>query len=453
MKIVMVGPFGLKAKSTMRERALPMAKALAKRGHRLSLIVPPWDSPEDAGQAWVEAGVQIINTPLPTLKGPFFYVQLSHWLTRITLAQEPEVVHLFKPKAFAGLTHVCLYYLRRLGRHQALLVVDEDDWEQAWNDKNNYPPWQKLFFAWQEPWGLKHADEVTVASKALYRLVVKLKVPYQQVHYVPNGLRPMPKPLSLLRDFAQWQERFALVVDEAVDASAEADASAKANVPTSIASTLPSSSNTNIATIQANDFSGRIRAKYNLFGKPVILVYTLFTEFQVESLVAIMHYVKQYLAEARWLVVGRGYFAEEEQLAHLVHTQGLTGQVILAGWVSQSDLPYYFTAANVALHLYDDTLINRTKCSVKLLDLLTAGVAVVASQVGQNVEYIIHNQTGYLVPPHNPKASAQALVQIAMNHAYQYRLSQQAMRHVKQHFRWATLVDRVEKVYEQANVG
>ena len=54
MNIVMIGPFGLQPKATLSVRALPMAKALVARGHSVTLLVPPWDHPADAGREWEE---------------------------------------------------------------------------------------------------------------------------------------------------------------------------------------------------------------------------------------------------------------------------------------------------------------------------------------------------------------------------------------------------------------
>jgi len=63
MQVVMIGPFGLTVKSTMRERALPMAKALVRKGHEVTLVVPPWDSPAEAGQTWSDEGVFGLTRP------------------------------------------------------------------------------------------------------------------------------------------------------------------------------------------------------------------------------------------------------------------------------------------------------------------------------------------------------------------------------------------------------
>jgi len=41
----MIGPFGLRQKGTSRARLVPLAGALADRGHQIKVVLPPWDSP------------------------------------------------------------------------------------------------------------------------------------------------------------------------------------------------------------------------------------------------------------------------------------------------------------------------------------------------------------------------------------------------------------------------
>ena len=96
---------------------------------------------------------------------------------------------------------------------------------------------------------------------------------------------------------------------------------------------------------------------------------------------------------------------------------GLRGAIEYAGWVDATALPEYFARAFVAIHPFDDTLINRTKCSVKLIDLLSAGVPVVADAVGQNAEYIRHNETGVLVASGDVEAMTQAVIDLLRDRA------------------------------------
>jgi glycosyltransferase involved in cell wall biosynthesis len=405
MNIVMIGPFGLQPKGTLSVRALPMAKALAVRGHSVTLLIPPWDHFADAGREWVEDGVQIVNVTLPPRLPLLFHVLLALRLVRRALALRPDVIHFFKPKAYAGLAHFVLWWLRRARlAGQKLpsgvrLVVDEDDWEQAWNAVETYSPAQKRVFAWQERWGLTHADAVVVASRALVDLVQELGVPNSRIFYLPNGVRPPP--------------------------ANQADQG-------------PSS----------EDGAGIVRMLWELDDALVVLLYTRFFEFRPDRIVAILRRVVAGEPRARLLIVGEGLFGEESDLDDRLSAAGLSSQAVFTGWVESDRLPSYFAASDLAIFPFDDTLINRTKCSVKLIDLLAAGLAVVADAVGQNTEYILDGESGLTVPPEDDVAFAGAVLRLLADPDLRVRLGTAAARRVRDRFAWENLVEEVERAYQ-----
>ena len=107
MNIVMIGPFGLQPKATLSVRALPMAKALVSRGHSVTLLVPPWDHPADAGREWEEDGVQVVNLPLPPRLPLLFHGALALRLVQHALAlvggvEVAAVDDAFELRVFAG---------------------------------------------------------------------------------------------------------------------------------------------------------------------------------------------------------------------------------------------------------------------------------------------------------------------------------------------------------------
>lgn len=404
MNIVMIGPFGLRPKGTLSVRALPMAKALVARGHSVTLLIPPWDHPSDAGREWEEDGVRVVNVSLPPKLPLLFHGLLALRLVRRALALHPDVLHCFKPKAYAGLAHFILWWLRRsrlTGRKlpaSVRLVVDEDDWEQAWNDVETYSPAERRVFAWQERWGLTHADAVVVASRALEDLVQELGVPRSRIFYLPNGVRP-----SL---------------------AAEADGD------------RPSEEGAQI-----------VRMLWELDDSLVVLLYTRFFEFRLERVVEILRRVVAGEPRAKLLVVGEGLFGEESDLDDMLDAAGLPDHAVFTGWVETDRLPDYFTACDVAMFPYDDTLINRTKCSVKLIDLLAAGLPVVADAVGQNTEYIVDGESGLLVRPEDDAALADAIVRLLADPDLRTRLGAAAARRMRERFTWKTLVEEVERAY------
>jgi glycosyltransferase involved in cell wall biosynthesis len=376
-----------------------MAKALVARGHFVTLLIPPWDNPSDAGREWEEDSVRVVNLPLPSRLPLIFHALLVFRLVRRALALRPDVVHCFKPKAYAGLAHFVLWWLRRLQLARDIqLVVDEDDWEQAWNAVETYSPVQKRFFTWQERWGLTHADAVVVASRGLGDLVQKLGVPLGQIFYVPNGVRP-----SL---------------------AAEADAD---QTPA--------------------DRARAVRMLWELDDAMVILLYTRFFEFRLERVVEVLRQVVAREPRAKLLVVGEGLFGEESDLDELLDTAGLSDNAAFTGWVETKRLPDYYRASDLAVFPYDDTLINRTKCSVKLIDLLAAGLPVVADAVGQNTEYVVDTESGLLVGPGDDAALAGAILRLLADLDLRARLGAAAARRMRGRFAWEGLVEGVERAY------
>jgi glycosyltransferase involved in cell wall biosynthesis len=241
---------------------------------------------------------------------------------------------------------------------------------------------------------LTHADALTVASRALESLVWAMGVPPGEVFYVPNG-------------------------------------------------------------ISSTRYAPKTRDSRE---PPIILLYTRFFEFPLPCVLDVFCRVREQIPQARLLVVGKGFFGEEEEFLHLAQEAGLivtdqasrlTRDVIYTGWGPSDELPAYFALADVAIYPFADTLVNRTKCAVKLGDLLAAGVPVVAEAVGQNREYIRHAETGWLVQPGDVTAFADAVVQLLEDRSLRERVGRAAARDVRERFAWDRLVEMVERAYKR----
>ncbi|GAF73342.1 unnamed protein product, partial [marine sediment metagenome] len=196
--------------------------------------------------------------------------------------------------------------------------------------------------------------------------------------------------------------------------------------------------------------SKAIRRQLDLAEHPIVLLYTRFFEFEVEWAVGVFQRVLAKVPEAKLLVVGKGFFGEEERLLELVREAELADHLLYVDWVEPDELPAYFAATDVAIYPYDDTLINRTKCAVKLIDLMAAGVPVVADDVGQNGEYIEHGISGLLVPAGETDTFACSVVKLLRDESLRAKLGRGARRRVFGGFNWGKLVASVEEAYRGA---
>jgi len=394
MNVVMIGPFGLRPHGTMARRALPLAKALAARGHQIEVVLPPWSCPEDGGRQWEEDGVCIHNIVLPPAIPLLKDILITWRLLRRALAMRPDVIHCFKPKAYSGLTAAGIWHLQKLRLTKVRLVLDSDDWEGrgGWNELGRYSWAQKSLFAWQEKWGMTHCHALTLASKTLESLAREMGVDGDALHYLPNG----------------------------VDAESQTP---------------------------DTDMGHRVRDDLQLGDDAVILLYTRFFEFDPQRVIEVLSRVWAQVPSARVLVVGRGLFGGEERFLNFAREAGFTSRFTHAGWAKDDELPGYFAASDLAICPFEDTLLNRARCPAKLVDLMAAGLAVVADDVGQVGEYIEHLVSGYLVRPGEVEPFARGVVQLLRDRKLRAALGMEARRRVLKRFSWPELVEVVERAY------
>ena len=383
MRIAYIGPFGFHPNKTMRARAFRLARELVGRGHEVKIFMPPWHTPEEADKTWVEEGVALRYTPL---RGGHFGI--TRRLVRETLAFAPEVVHCFKPKAYSGLA---AYWLWRTHRDDIRIIMDTDDWEGAggWNDRTPYTPIQKRFFAWQEIWGMRHCHALTVASRALQGLAWGHGVKQGRVVYLPNG--------------------------SGIDWVSDREAG---------------------------------RNEYGLGTNPVILLYSRLFEFDTARLVAVLQKVVETVPDLKIFFVGAGLFSEEaDNYRSQLDAAGLLERVVHTGWLAEEKVPNAIAAADVGLYMMEDTLLNRTKCPVKLADMVKAGLPLVGERVGEVSEYIRHEETGFFYETGDVEAVANGLVRLLQQPDLRAQFSDAAIAHYNRNFNWAHAGEMVEDVY------
>jgi glycosyltransferase involved in cell wall biosynthesis len=113
-----------------------------------------------------------------------------------------------------------------------------------------------------------------------------------------------------------------------------------------------------------------------------------------------------------------------------------------------AELPPILASADVGLYLMEDTLLNRTKCPVKLADMVSLGLPVVAEAVGQVGEYVVNGRTGYLHPSGDNEAIIRSLVGLLQQPDERQRLSRAARAHADT-FAWPRLAQQLEAVYQK----
>lgn len=391
MKIVFLAPFGIRPKGTVIARMIPLAVGLKRRGHEVVIVAPPYTNPEDSGKTEVVRGVTIKNVALGAKHRALAALPLAWRLFTASLAEKPDLVHLFKPKGYGGLASMLLVFCRTIGIRVPPLFLDTDDWEGkgGMNDLLGYSSAERHLYAFQEGWLPPRSFGVTVASRMLEDLVFGMGLARERLLYLPNCVEEVPPG-----EGGATRKRFGIAADA-----------------------------------------------------PVLLLYTRFFEFSQERLHDLFAEIYRRVPGVRFLVVGKGRAGEEEQLVTASLQRGFADALVLAGWVEPGDISDVLAAGDVAIYPFSDTLINRCKCPAKLTELLRAGLPVVAHRVGQIAEYLGAELPGALHDPQDWQGMADRTVELLTHPETRGEIGSRSRQFLLEHFRWDLFAERLESFY------
>ena len=111
--------------------------------------------------------------------------------------------------------------------------------------------------------------------------------------------------------------------------------------------------------------------------------------YQLDQLLLFFREAKKEHHNIRLALVGGGSLKDE--LHRLIEKLGLAKDVCTPGWITESELPQYFEAA--------DVYISTAKCdgsSISLLQAMNSGVVSMVNRVGGNVDWVEHGENGWL---------------------------------------------------------
>jgi len=395
MNIVMIGSFAFAPKGTVSKRAFFMARALVQRGHCVTILMPPYDNLADSGREWTQDGVQLANMTIRrvTATTP---LSVALRMARRAFSLQPDVIHVFKPIGYSGLAG---QILAAPVAPRAPLVLDHDDWEGrgGWADINPYPRLWRRFFIWQEADTLRRAAALTVASRTLQTQVWGMGIDPARVFYVPNG------------------------PDESLRAQLEESAQRKAQIR---------------AELGVGDAPLAIYAGHIPHGN------------DLDQALDAMERALPRVPAVRLAILGAG-----DGLPALradVARRGLERVVLFTGWVEHARVADYLAAADLAIYPYRDSLINRAKCAGKIVEYMAMGLPIVASRVGQNVEYIEHGVSGLLAEPGDADSFAHLMLAALSDPQKAKALGAAAQEQIWARFGWDRMVETVEQAYQVA---
>lgn len=144
---------------------------------------------------------------------------------------------------------------------------------------------------------------------------------------------------------------------------------------------------------------------------------------------------------AKLLVVGQGHL--EESLKRRVAELGIGRAVYFLGM--RNDIPHLLAALDLfVLPSLSEGL------SVALLEAMSVALPVVASGVGGNLEIVENGYTGLLVPPRNPAALVEGILEMMSNPEKTRLFGERGRQRIVGEFTAQHMLSRYEELYEES---
>jgi glycosyltransferase involved in cell wall biosynthesis len=154
--------------------------------------------------------------------------------------------------------------------------------------------------------------------------------------------------------------------------------------------------------------------------------------------------INEALPGAHFLIIGDG--PRRAALEAMARQLGIAEQVHFVG--SRTDVPELLAVCHVtALTSHNEA------APVSILESLSCGVPVVASNVGSVSESVIDGVTGRLFPPGNVDAFTNAAIELLRDKPLRDRLGAQGRRRVIEHWSLESMVRGYEQLIERIHAG
>jgi glycosyltransferase involved in cell wall biosynthesis len=144
------------------------------------------------------------------------------------------------------------------------------------------------------------------------------------------------------------------------------------------------------------------------------------------------------------VVVGDG--EQREELRRLVRDLGLDSRIHFLGW--RNDLQAILAEVDVVI-----CCSRNEGTPVALIEAMAAGVPVVSTNVGGVGDLVVHDESGWLVPPGDPPALARAIEVLLADPALRARLAAAARPAALSRHDIRGLIHRTEALYESLLAG
>lgn len=145
--------------------------------------------------------------------------------------------------------------------------------------------------------------------------------------------------------------------------------------------------------------------------------------------------------KVKFVICGKGPFLQK--LKEKAQIMGLKDKIIFLGYVDRNRLVQ--TYQNAAIQVVPS---HYEGLPTVILEGMSCGLTVVATDIGGNNEVISSGCNGFLVPPKSPKLLAETILKLIGDDQLRNRIGKAARDTIEQSYTWDKIADNIQDCYE-----
>jgi glycosyltransferase involved in cell wall biosynthesis len=153
------------------------------------------------------------------------------------------------------------------------------------------------------------------------------------------------------------------------------------------------------------------------------------------------HFALQHSSPWQLLLAGRDD-GLQTRLKQLAQSEGIADKIHFLG--QRADVTRLLAAADFGLLTSHEEGFSNV-----ILESMGAGLPMIVTNVGGNPEAVLHEQTGLVIPPHNPQAIGEACLRLARDPHFRSKVGDAGKRRVQEEFSLERCVQAHHDMYEE----
>jgi glycosyltransferase involved in cell wall biosynthesis len=144
--------------------------------------------------------------------------------------------------------------------------------------------------------------------------------------------------------------------------------------------------------------------------------------------------------DVKFIICGKGPFLQK--LREKARATDLTDQIVFLGYIDRNKLVQTYQNATIQV-----IPSHYEGLPTVILEGMSCGLPVVATNIGGNNEVISNDFNGFLVPPKSPKALSEVILKLLKDNQLRQRIGEAARHTIEKSYTWDKIADNVENCY------